>query len=399
MAFGMRYWSAAVVTGAAASAIWLLPPAGFGPGLSGGIETVEQRSTVLAAELSVAHGALQRLRWADSLPALAVQTAQEGLVTGFPPHQDLPDEGRQAFREYVQREVDALDRRDPSITLGYFYQPAQHAGLPELTDQHLPGSGRRLKETYVGEYEGQPYCLQVRVVDGTGFASRLSQDLASWEASRRTNTSRRSNFLSGCRLHARFGLAGPEVQEWLDAGAIGFASLQPVNALSGLPWWRNRRNLEFWLARGSASSSSLAIKKCMAGQHDPCLALITEPEFLGLDNEEQRIVDRSPATSLGGSTLRSPFGEVDDRLFATLEDEFGADAFGRFWTSDKEVPVAFEEAFGVDLGDWTVSWVRSVLGTVPLGPRVPRQALWLSLLTVSLLAGVAGFWNRRRKVA
>ena len=178
MALGMRHWVAMLLLGAATITIWLLPPAGFGPGRRGGLETVQTRADAASADLRVAHGTLQRIRWADSLPALAVRTAQGKLAIGFPSHEDLQDEIRQAFHEYVRREVDALDRRDTRVTLGYFYQPFQHAGLPDLADLRR---ARDPKETYVGSYEVQPYCLQVRVVDGTVCVPTLTRILASLE--------------------------------------------------------------------------------------------------------------------------------------------------------------------------------------------------------------------------
>lgn len=398
MALGMRHWVAMLLLGAATITIWLLPPAGFGPGRRGGLETVQTRADAASADLRVAHGTLQRIRWADSLPALAVRTAQGKLAIGFPSHEDLQDEIRQAFHEYVRREVDALDRRDTRVTLGYFYQPFQHAGLPDLADLRR---ARDPKETYVGSYEGQPYCLQVRVVDGTDFVPTLTRSLASWEDLSRRDPDR-SNFLAACRPYARFGLAGPKIQEWLENGAMRFASGSPrfFAQQGAAPWWMNRRRMSYWLTtQGYGGNRSLTIKKCMAGRADACLALITDPAHLSVNREDQRIIDRSPVTSLGSSSARSSFAGFDDYLFLDLEQEFGADAFQRFWTSEQEVPVAFKQAFGVGLGAWTVSWVQRLMGTVEAGPHLPGSAIWLSLLTVSFLAGLGGLWARRRQVA
>jgi len=325
---------------------------------------------------------------------LAVKAAQGKLATGFPPHEDLQDEARDAFRAYVQREVDALDRRDTRVTLGYFYQPFRHAGLPGL-----PARGQGPKETYVGTYDGEPYCLQVRVVDGTDFVPGLMRNLADWEriSGRKPD---RSNFLSACRPYARFGLAGTKIQEWLENGALGFAAgnSRPITQPVG-PWWMNRARLSYWLTTPGYGGRSLTIKNCMAGRSDACLALMTDPAHLSLNKEDQRVIARSPATWLGGSRARSSFGRFDDYLFLDLEKEFGAEAFQRFWTSEQEVPVAFEQAFGVELGMWTVSWVQSLMGTVEAGPRLPGHTIWLSLLTVTFLAGFAGSWSRRRRVA
>jgi len=393
MAFGMRHWVAALVLSVATIMVWLLPPTAFGPGRSSGLETVSSRAISALADLQVAHGTLQRIRWADSLPALALRTAESQLATGFPPHEGLQSETQQTFHDLVQREVDALDRLDPNMTLGSFYQPFNHAGLPGLAQPRPQGSIPR--ETYVGTYEGQPFCLQVRVVDGARFAEALARNLKSLE-DRLRKGSGRSNLLGACRPYARFGLAGPKIQEWLESGAVGFAEDSQFSGSRTDFRWRDRRRVAFWLTR---DARGIAVKKCVAGRTDACLTLMTDLDYLGIANNNQRIIDNSPATSLGGSTLRSPFASLDDFLFLDLERDFGADAFQRFWTSDQEVPVAFEQAFGVELGAWTVSWVQRLMGTREAGPGLPGGAIWLSLLTISFLAGLSGLWHRRRKVA
>ncbi len=394
MALGMRHWVAALVLSVATVTVWLLPPTGLGPGRGSGLENLASRAATASADLRVAHGTLQRIRWADSLPRLAVQTAQGGLATGFPSHEDLRDETRRTFHDLVQREVDALDRRDPTITLGSFYQPFRHAELPGLAQ---PPRGREGDETYVGRYEGQPYCLRVRVVDGARFVGALERNLVSLEKRLRTNPAR-SNLLGACRPYARFGLAGPKIQEWLERGAIGFAGDQRLTSQRLAVSWRNRRNVEFWLAE-YRGIRGMAVNKCMAGRADACLRLMTDPAHLAGLSDDQKIVDGSPAVSLGGSSSRSPFGGLDDFLFLDLEREFGAEAFQRFWTSEQEVPVAFEQAFGIELGPWTVSWIQRLMGTREAGPGLPGHAIWLSLLTVSFLAGLSGLWHRGRRVA
>jgi hypothetical protein len=325
---------------------------------------------------------------------LAVQTAQGKLATGFPSHEDLRDQTRQTFRNLVQREVDALDRRDPNLTLGSFYQPFRHAELPGLAEQRP--QGRRDEETYVGRYEGQPYCLRVRVVDGARFVDALERNLAGLEDRLRTNPAR-SSLLGACRPYARFGLAGPKIQEWLEHGAIGFTGDQRPASQRRPVSWQNRRNPEFWLAE-YRGTRSIAVKKCMAGRTDACQRLMTDPAHLAGPGDDQRIVDRSPAVSLGSSTV-SPFRGLDDFLFLDLEQEFGADAFQRFWTSEQEVTVAFEQAFGAELGLWTASWIQRLMGPREVGPLLAGHAIWLSLLTISFFAGLSGLWHRRRHVA
>jgi hypothetical protein len=86
-------------------------------------------------------------------------------------------------------------------------------------------------------------------------------------------------------------------------------------------------------------------------------------------------------------------------MIADLEAEFGSEAFGKFWTSDESAAAAFEDAFGVDAGTWTLSWATSVRGIDPPGPGLPRSASSGSMLAVGLLLGIAFMRARKQKVA
>ena len=95
---------------------------------------------------------------------------------------------------------------------------------------------------------------------------------------------------------------------------------------------------------------------------------------------------------------KGPFRFEGRYLLADLEREFGPEAFTRFWTSDADVPVAFEQAFGMPLETWIMGWVESTAFTRTPGPGMPFSAKLGGLLTLMLFAAIVGAWARGRTV-
>ena len=94
-----------------------------------------------------------------------------------------------------------------------------------------------------------------------------------------------------------------------------------------------------------------------------------------------------------------PFGYgMDAYLISDLELEFGTEAMRSFWTSELEVPEAFEASFGVEMGEWVYSWVTQMRPTRTAGPSVPGRDLWLSLLMVSAMGWIATATSFRRRL-
>jgi len=109
-------------------------------------------------------------------------------------------------------------------------------------------------------------------------------------------------------------------------------------------------------------------------------------------------MDRTPLIDPERNSWLSPFGNLDDYLLADLEAEFGPDRFQRFWSSELELPEAFEAAFGVGLGEWVITWVDANMRISPAGPGMSKSAALGGILALSLFAAMAGAWARRRRV-
>jgi hypothetical protein len=99
------------------------------------------------------------------------------------------------------------------------------------------------------------------------------------------------------------------------------------------------------------------------------------------------------------SGYRTPFRIRSQFLLAELEARYGSEAFARFWTSDADVAVAFEDAFGTPLGSWTMEWVQTEIGTYRAGTAPRAAALGWSVLTILLFSGFASVKQLRRSVA
>jgi hypothetical protein len=392
MALRMKYWMGLVTVGAALVAIWTLPPSAAGPGRwhpSG--TALDQRADALETEIRRSHEILKRMRWYDSLPALAMAGARDGLAVVLPPSNKITPELKGRFEERIREEMAGWEPRS-DVVLGYVIQPRDVGAVPALVAR--VGGAPDAKESYVGTRDGRPFCLQIKVTRPEGWDDRLIAML-------RDARSQQSNFVGLCRPYMRFGPAGPHVQAWLDEGAIGFADRYGISPATRPEFrWRMTSLRVFGAFRyGFSSRQTLSLDQCLAGDAAGCRKVMLDDLDVAAQGDGVPIERGSPATSLGSSVYSSPFGFFDDYLFDDLERDFGTEAFQRFWTSDKEVTDAFADAFGVEIGAWTVSWVDRVIGVSPAGPRLTLSAGLGGLLTVSLFAGLAVAWARRRKVA
>jgi len=112
--------------------------------------------------------------------------------------------------------------------------------------------------------------------------------------------------------------------------------------------------------------------------------------------DELAIINGSPLSAFDKRTVFSGSGHL---LFSDLEQQFGYEAFDRFWSSHAEVTEAFETAFGMPMVDWAESWVQTYVASLTAGPEVTKSARFGGLFTIMFFGLLAGFWNRRRKVA
>jgi hypothetical protein len=387
----MRYWLGAVAAVSAAVVVaFLLPDARNDSRPEPSAE--ELRYMELWTEVTHAHGMLQARRWSDSLSALTVRTAEAGLALGTPTLERVTPEGMTEWRQIHEAQLAALQPRDPEMLVGFFLQPIRHGAL-----QNVPtfATGSR-RQTYAGTRDGSAYCLQVEPLPpGTAMFYRVDNaDLRS-----PLGTS-----LGACRLYAKYGVPGPQVNAWLEAGGLELAydasTDAPTERLlgprAGLP-------LPFGLNR--PFSEHVAVARCLADDGASCAQAVTDPEVLAAKSSATRGDPAWLAANTPISHVADPHGALTSfkqrsaSLLADLEAEFGPDAFARFWTSDEAVPEAFAAAFGMDLGEWVLGWSDDEIGHFRAGPSPTAATLGWSVLTLMLLTGFAGLKQVRRRVA
>lgn len=352
MAIRMRAWLALVVGACAAVAIPLIPPDRFEFPVTN--EEPEQRRYEEAlGELRRTHMALQLMRWSDSLSALV--RAESGA-----------DETRSGIR------------------LAAFMQPVFHGALPGL-----PRGIPTWSSLTLSDMEGATlFCLTVHTQPvGDAFDVEAVPVAA---------------LPDPCRMIDRFGAPGAHVEEWLEQGAWGFGSsrepapdhLRLRNDLyAELPYFGDRRHP---LAR-----ENVFVGGCLAGQPEACARAVLDPIDVEGNGSELRAVAERVGWSYADLDWsdESPFRYLDDSLFADIERQFGEEAFARFWSSDEEVPVAFEAAFGVELGEWVLAWADAQMGISRAGPAIPLADILLVMFTVGAMTALACRVGMRRRIA
>lgn len=393
MALGMKSWLAVVGIGLALVAISTLPPSGIDAPRR---ERTPERARYdeIGSEMRRAHDVLLARRWADSLSALAIRTAEDGLALVLPTSvQSQPAALR--WRTRVRSAHDALESRDPQLIVGVFWQPIRFGAVPDTPTDMTS------RLTIVGTRDGVPYCLQVLtyIGNGNGFDVRWLGSAPPGDA------------VGACRAYAEHGLPGPQIQSWLKAGGIGFATRDsnrstidrlaangPEARRLGLQWssdapmFGRRRHVLF--------DANAQVQGCLAGEAEACTRAVTDPELIGPESGNRAYtVDHSSVVGLGFYDVQAPFRLANATLLADLEREFGPAAFDRFWTSDQSVPAAFQSAFGMDMGEWLVTWVEPRIGLYRAGPGVPLGALPLSFVTFMALGAVATLAQHRRRVS
>ena len=391
MALRMRHWIGIVATAIALLAIWGLPPissAGFfasAPKYADQIISERLSQTVMQS-----NEILKRLRWADSLTAMAV-ALPPGAVFVETPGGAEPDRGTlSAFHDRISQELESGPARDADMRLGFIMQRRSHGSHPDVPNPSWP------METYLGERDGNAYCLTVY---SAGMQSdeldRLFQTI--WPANRQ------ASLLGQCRLPARYGVPGPRIMEWLEAGGMSLAVGSDLEDDFGLGWlqpWstaqtpfavRRMQREVFW-------ERDVDVDRCMTSDVVACARLLT-PQHLrkGLDPQYQAVLNATPLTYVDGRR-RSDLGFLDAYILAQLEAELGPDRFFAFWTSEQSFERAFENAFAVETGVWMSQWVNQWFGEYPAGPAPTRSAGLGSMLLITLCAGFAGLWARRRQV-
>jgi hypothetical protein len=402
MAFRMRHWIGVTVASMALIAVWRLPLDSF-PTRGADLRPAEhRRHEALAKEFRETGEILRRVLWSDSLSALTVREARDGVmitsgrVTATDAQRtELTDQ----LERLVRSEIAQLPAR-ADVVFGYALQRSDHGRLPDMA-----GAGRARTETYAGSVDATYYCMQVRVT------SRVQTDLVALLRGDDAHGVRfRSGTLGPCRFYLAYGLPGPDVGRWMEDGGVGYAMSSGAGDVTNgdFPttddgdWLRTQR-----LSRSSIFGYNMLARvnrpieadRCLTGDAGACAYLFENPAAADpILARQLDVVRRSPAISIGTVSTYFSFAPDEEFLLSDLEAEFGAEAFARFWTSNDGLGDAFERAFGIDAGSWTLGWIARSREIEPPGPGLPRSARSGATLAVVLLLGIAYLRSRERSV-
>ncbi|MEO8200047.1 MAG: hypothetical protein ABI679_05940 [Gemmatimonadota bacterium] len=191
-----------------------------------------------------------------------------------------------------------------------------------------------------------------------------------WKENQLTDNSlfyqKAASALGPCLLYRMYGHPGPEIERWIRGPGLAYATridLQPARRQETIETFPGLLKFEINWSLYSAQASELA---CLHGAVDQCERAIIGK---GVQGNEQ------PA---GGGFLtppmawRTPFSGASSGYLSDLRREMGDERFRRFWTSSRPVKEAFQDAFGIPIGQWTQRWISESWSGYRSGP-LPRS--------------------------
>lgn len=387
MALGMKHWIGLTVAGCAAVALWLLPPATWATVRTVPVTSVQKRAAELGRDARRTRLTLQRLRWSDSLSALALATEKDGLAVSGAPGLVTPGQ-LDSIRGTMETELARLPTRNGDAVVGFFVVPIADA----WQGPHPPLMQRR--EVYLGVRGGRPYCLGV-------FASRRPVPLQLVMSTARPGMwggEGHTDPLGACRLVAAYGSPGPTILTWLKRGGIAYAydtGSPSSNAMS--EWSQMSRRQIFGLRFGPIGGETLLGDRCRAGIEKACLTAFLSPASRGTPlGYEPPVGDAHGMIFPEGTPF--PLGPPSEYLLADLQHQFGPRRFQAFWSSDADVPTAFRTAFGRPLDGWLMTWMSGHEPITTAGPGLHGGDVLGMLLVLALAGLIVSAWTRRRRV-
>ena len=408
MAFGIKQWMALIGAGVFLIGLSLLPPRHQERRDPEFRLPEVRRAARLDSEINRADRLVQRIRWSRELSTYTVQNAVDGFSIRYPEgitreeHQarfeetgvypsdfvvDFSEEATARYEGAIRAALTDLDRRADVVYGQYFVDGRSQSVKPDGSGS--AGSGT---DVYVGEVDGQAYCM--RVTPSSAFTNSYI-DIGSYRFTAYRGA------LSYCQPFLRHGLPGEHIMEWLEDGALYLTTVGDTSwDREGPAYLRARRSYFGMAGFGGMGwrSQAVEIDQCLAGSAEGCLATFTTPEILQGSESARFFAENSPAILVGSANWNTPFGAYDDYMLQDLEAEYGSDAFHAFWTSDLPVTEAFHDTFGTEMGDWLVRWTAEHMAISRPGPGLPRSAGFGGILAVSILAALSGLYARRRTV-
>jgi len=399
MASRLMRWLGMMVLSLAVVAVWALPPRSpqewffYGRRVVWDLTPEERAFRELNGELGRVAGLNRMLVWGDSLRALAgkSRSAGEGYFALLP--DSAPAADREALEDGVREQLRRAGVEVPAETVGTLVMDRKAGSLPGAS----PGFGRATRtELHVGTDPAAPFCFLAQSSYGAAWRIGDQVERLLWRGS---DSSSAPAPLGPCLFHAKYGTPGAEIFAWLSSGGYGFGVGTPryvpvagLHSSGSLIRGFGIRTFFFFSPEG---------QRCAQGDREGCrdVALMagSDPGW----SVSQVAAKLRDLQGFGVSVIREGgtgvgFGGHGVRIFYELEEEFGEEAFARFWTSDRDVEAAFGEAFGLPFEDWLVRWTGEEWGHPAAGPPVPLQATALSFISLGLLAGLALYMGRRK---
>lgn len=202
--------------------------------------------------------------------------------------------------------------------------------------------------------------------------------------------------LGPCLYYAAFGEPGPHIARWLEERSYKFAN-------SG-NWTKPPQVASRWedpaIWRVLVSNLSFNAVACLAGRADRCRLVVA-----GVQQDEPffRAVSQGRAARIAGVFKRIQWGNTlpnEDYFLASLVRETGRERFAQFWRSSAPVDSAFRAAFGQPLEQWTVTWARRQVPSLPPFSPAPRPvAVLFAALAVGIAVALAAAGVMRRQVS
>ncbi|GMR12513.1 MAG: hypothetical protein BMS9Abin29_0702 [Gemmatimonadota bacterium] len=373
MAHWMKHWPALVAVGWGLVALWLLPP--DPPRRIQGYTAPTQAQALrveLMAEARRLNNVLKRTRWLDSLSDVLANSEpdESGAILSFPEGLDVDDETVITLRTHVAGEIDLLGIESAAYSFAAAW-PNARSGNHEAFSK----SRATFKEFFAFEAEDRKVCLALYPA--------------------------RSNILGPCAYYLIHGTPGPRIGAWLSSGGAKFGTWY---AESRNPFADPRLSSLEKLFQKVGNRAPFGIRQirlagnqthaCLAGDEEACRNSVLDPE-----RPRQAAFGTDVPAFVHSEFSQGSFYTFEESLFYDLEQEFGREAFGHFWTSDQDVETAFKAAFGLPIGKWVMGWAQDRLGVYRMGPMPSLEAILISLGVISFFLTIAIAMGVRRRVA
>jgi hypothetical protein len=236
-------------------------------------------------------------------------------------------------------------------------------------------------------------------------SQEIAKDDYDWMRNRIFRSFQNGEVLGACAFYEAFGAPGPGIDRWLRSGGwrFGLAGTVParqewrafVDSALLSPW-------SAWLEGDFRRQFPPKGYRCLTGDAQMCTSIVLDAGADAGLTLHTRVFENGVLDFRGSFADRWVDGNLgwpQQWMFADLIRSLGEERFRRFWTSDKAPGEAFADAFGQDIGEWTVQWARDVYGVRGRSPTVSASSALVAVLVILLALGSAIATARRQQVA